>query len=111
MHAAFGGGADRKGLQPQYLAGGLLYTQNRLGSWMESDRRSTTCVLRHLGVSQEESKAYVEALSSTFDVAVAPCSLLVGIELLQSRFRKRRERNREETSRGPLPHQHRLGRV
>lgn len=45
-------------------------TARRKTAWdLESEQSSTMRVMRHLGVSQEESKAYVEAPSRTFDVA------------------------------------------
>jgi len=56
MHAAFGGGADRKGLQPQYLAGGLLYTENGLGTWSKTKK---VIALRLLGMNQEQQRAYL----------------------------------------------------
>jgi len=51
MHAAFGGGADRKGLQPQYLAGGLLYTTittwlSRAGQHAQSFHENFFCQLQ-----------------------------------------------------------------
>jgi hypothetical protein len=68
MHAAFGGGADRKGLRPQYLAGGLLYTQNGLGTWSKT---KLALALRLLGMNQEQQRAHLYALTSMFDVAGA----------------------------------------